>query len=90
MLQSYKINIELIKINGLTMVFRFLMSGESHGKCLTAIIEGVPAGFALKSDDINIQLSYGTRTAPHLYGERPHPGDSRPPGDFFFLGLGER
>ncbi len=31
--------------NGLMTMkrFRFLTSGESHGKCLTAIIEGVPA-----------------------------------------------
>lgn len=39
------------------MSFRFLTSGESHGKCLTAIIEGIPAGFALEYADINEQLS---------------------------------
>ena len=33
--------------------FRFLTSGESHGKCLTAIIEGVPAGFEIDEDFIN-------------------------------------
>ncbi|MFH0703142.1 MAG: chorismate synthase [bacterium] len=38
------------------MAFRFLTSGESHGKCLTAIIEGIPAGFSLTTDDINKQL----------------------------------
>ena len=38
------------------MVFRFLTSGESHGKCLTAIIEGVPSGIKLKAEDINVQL----------------------------------
>ncbi len=38
------------------MIFRFLTAGESHGKCLTAIIEGVPAGFELKVEDINAQL----------------------------------
>lgn len=36
--------------------FRFLTSGESHGKCLTAIIEGVPAGIRIKSDYINEEL----------------------------------
>ncbi len=36
--------------------FRFLTSGESHGKCLTAIIEGVPAGFRIKPDVINADL----------------------------------
>ncbi len=37
--------------------FRFLTSGESHGKCLTAIIEGVPAGFRIKSSVINEDLA---------------------------------
>ena len=37
--------------------FRFLTSGESHGKCLTAIIEGVPAGFRIKASVINEDLS---------------------------------
>lgn len=36
---------------------RFLTSGESHGKCLTAIIEGVPAGFRIKKDIINNDLA---------------------------------
>lgn len=37
--------------------FRFLTSGESHGKCLTAIIEGIPAGIRIKSDVINKDLA---------------------------------
>lgn len=36
--------------------FRFLTSGESHGKCLTAIIEGVPAGLTIDTDFINSEL----------------------------------
>lgn len=36
--------------------FRFLTSGESHGKCLNAIIEGVPAGFKISEDFINSEL----------------------------------
>ena len=36
--------------------FRFLTSGESHGKCLTAIIEGIPAGIRIKADIINQDL----------------------------------
>ncbi|MEI7475044.1 MAG: chorismate synthase [bacterium] len=39
------------------MSFRFLMSGESHGQGLTAILEGIPAGFEINPDDINFQLS---------------------------------
>lgn len=35
---------------------RYLSGGESHGPCLTAIIEGLPAGFMLYSKDINYQL----------------------------------
>lgn len=37
--------------------FRFLTSGESHGKCLNAIIEGVPAGIRIKQDIINNDLA---------------------------------
>lgn len=37
--------------------FRFLTSGESHGKCLTAIIEGIPAGFKIKPTIINEDLA---------------------------------
>ncbi len=36
--------------------FRFLTSGESHGKCLTAIIEGLPAGLKIDIDYINNEL----------------------------------
>lgn len=36
--------------------FRFLTAGESHGKCLTAIIEGVPAGITIDIEFINNEL----------------------------------
>ena len=36
--------------------FRFLTSGESHGKCLTAIIEGLPAGLDIDTEFINSEL----------------------------------
>ncbi len=39
------------------MKFRFLTAGESHGKCLTAIIEGVPAGIEIDTEFINKQLA---------------------------------
>lgn len=35
---------------------RFLTSGESHGKALTGIIEGLPSGLALSSKDIDREL----------------------------------
>ncbi len=36
--------------------YRFLTAGESHGKCLTAIIEGIPAGFEIDPAFINAEL----------------------------------
>lgn len=36
--------------------FRFLTSGESHGKCLTGIIDGIPAGVKIETDFINNEL----------------------------------
>lgn len=36
--------------------FRFLTAGESHGKCLTAIIEGLPSGIPIDIDFINNEL----------------------------------
>lgn len=35
---------------------RFLTSGESHGKGLTGILEGVPSGFQISSEDIDNDL----------------------------------
>lgn len=37
--------------------FRFLTAGESHGKGLTAVIEGLPAGLPLSEDDIARDLA---------------------------------
>ncbi len=39
------------------MIFRFLTSGESHGKCLNAIIEGVPSGVKLDIEFLNKELA---------------------------------
>jgi chorismate synthase len=49
-------------------MFRFLTAGESHGKALTAIIEGVPAGLALAEGDIGKDLR--RRQAGHGRGGR--------------------
>lgn len=40
---------------------RYLSAGESHGPCLTAIIEGLPAGLEIKKDliDKNLQRRQG-------------------------------
>ena len=36
--------------------FRVLTSGESHGKCLDAIIEGIPSGIKIDIEFINSEL----------------------------------
>ncbi len=38
------------------MALRFLTAGESHGPCLIAIIEGMPAGLRLDEEAINTDL----------------------------------
>ncbi len=38
------------------MIFRFITSGESHGQCLNAIIEGIPSGIKISSEFINNEL----------------------------------
>src|SRR5215472_9315057 len=37
-------------------MLRFLTAGESHGKALVAIVEGVPAGLAIDFDAITAEL----------------------------------
>ena len=39
------------------MSFRFVTAGESHGPGLTAIVEGVPAGLRLRTEDIDADLA---------------------------------
>ena len=38
-------------------MLRFLTAGESHGKGLVVIVEGLPAGLAVKVDDIANELA---------------------------------
>src|SRR5471032_2426074 len=37
-------------------MLRFLTAGESHGKALTVILEGVPAGLTIDFDAVTAQL----------------------------------
>ena len=37
-------------------MFRFTTAGESHGKALVTIVEGVPSGLILETSQINHQL----------------------------------
>ena len=41
----------------MSLAFRFLTAGESHGEALVAVIDGVPAGLPLAEDDINGDLA---------------------------------
>ncbi len=38
-------------------MLRFLTSGESHGKCLVVILEGMVAGLEIKEEEINFELA---------------------------------
>jgi len=55
------------------MPLRFLTAGESHGPTLTAILEGMPAGLPLSSDDINPDLA---RRQGFNAAGKPYPGAS--------------
>ena len=38
-------------------MLRYVTAGESHGKQLTIIIEGIPAGLKLREEDVNVDLA---------------------------------
>lgn len=38
-------------------MLRFFTAGETHGKCLTAIVEGMPSGVKIDTDEINAMLA---------------------------------
>src|SRR3712207_5931989 len=37
-------------------MFRFITAGESHGRALVAVVEGLPAGLAVEVEAINREL----------------------------------
>jgi chorismate synthase len=52
-------------------MIRFFTAGESHGPMLTAILEGIPAGLPLSTEDINRELlrrqqGYGSGGRMHI------------------------
>src|SRR5258706_10126273 len=56
---------------------RYLTAGESHGRALTAILEGMPAGVALTEEDINRELArrqkgYGRGARMAIEADRVH------------------
>jgi chorismate synthase len=53
----------------IAMPLRFITAGESHGPCLTVILEGVPAGLAITEESLARDLSRrqtGSGTGPRL------------------------
>lgn len=51
------------------MALRFMTAGESHGPCLTTVLEGVPAGLAITEESLSRDLSRrqtGSGTGPRL------------------------
>ena len=41
----------------MSLAFRFLTAGESHGEALVAVIDGAPAGLPLTEAEINEDLA---------------------------------
>ena len=41
----------------MTAMLRFLTAGESHGRALVAILEGMPAGLAVSEEDIAAEMA---------------------------------
>ncbi|MDI6890736.1 MAG: chorismate synthase [Thermodesulfovibrionales bacterium] len=50
------------------MILRFLTSGESHGKALVGILEGIPSGLSISAEDIDGDLK--RRQSGHGRGAR--------------------
>src|SRR5207247_374169 len=38
------------------VMFRFTTAGESHGRGLVAVLEGIPAGLPLSAERVNVEL----------------------------------
>src|SRR6266566_4548013 len=48
--------VEMLQFNEELLMFRFLTAGESHGPCLTMIVEGLPAGLTVEKSIIDADL----------------------------------
>src|SRR2546430_11198548 len=69
--QRFNVSTFQRSVGEVTPMLRFLTAGESHGKALTAVVEGLPAGLAGSEDDINAQMprrqqGYGRRVRMQL------------------------
>src|SRR3954467_6967379 len=59
-------------------MLRFLTAGESHGKALVTVLEGVPAGLAIDFDAVTAQLrrrqgGYGRGRRMAIESDRAEP-----------------
>ena len=76
-------------------VLRYLTAGESHGRALVVIVEGLPAGLPVTAEQIQSELArrrlgYGRGPAPTLRGRRADPGRRHPPRPHARLAGGDR
>ena len=58
---------------------RFMTAGESHGPCLTAILEGLPAGLKLDAEgiskeDLEPRVGKPVATVPQIFLDNQHVG----------------
>src|SRR6266571_2803878 len=74
-------------------MFRFLTAGESHGPCLTIIVEGLPAGLPIEKSLIDADLrrrqggyGRGERMRPDPIEAQPEPVTRIRPGHADFTG----
>jgi len=60
---------------GAEVMLRFMTAGESHGKCLVAIVEGMPAGVPIDAAALDLQMKrrqFGYGRGPRMKFERDH------------------
>ncbi|HHT9117452.1 MAG TPA: chorismate synthase, partial [Candidatus Hypogeohydataceae bacterium YC38] len=38
-------------------MLKYITTGESHGKCLIAVVEGLPSGLRIDTETINVELA---------------------------------
>src|SRR5438309_10364662 len=80
--QRFNVSTFQRSVGEVTPMLRFLTAGESHGKALTAVVEGLPAGLAVSGDDINAQMlrrerGYGRRARMKPEADRVEVGAGR-------------
>lgn len=62
-------------MNSIGNIFRLTTAGESHGKAMTGIIDGMPAGVHIDIDDINRELAMRRPGRNELSSQRNEPDE---------------